>query len=81
MFDNNNLNSIDSSNINLIHNLTKYMLTREVVNNSLSYLVDMDKSNYLLCDNGINNNYTNNNSKNNLKSNNLYKNTIIKFNI
>ena len=74
MFDNNNLNSIDSSNINLIHNLTKYMLTREVVNNSLSYLVDMDKSNYLLCDNGINNNYTNNNSKNNLKSNNLYKN-------
>lgn len=50
MLEESNTNNVENildtnKNINLIHNLTKYMLTKEVVNNSLSYLVDCNKSN------------------------------------
>jgi len=66
---NNNNNqdfSSKNTNINLIHNLTKYMLTKEIVNHSFSYLVDYDKSNR-------NNDYKKNDKNNWKKSNNVFK--------
>jgi len=71
MLESNNLytQNNSNSNINLIHNLTKYMLTKEVVNNSLSYLVDYNKSNVNLNNNKGNSNLNDNKNDTWKKSN------------